>query len=298
MKTRLPSLDGLTAFAAVAREKSFEKASDVLAITSSAVSKRISALETLLGEPLFSRRGNTVTLTVAGKEYLTQVEGVLGELTRMVQHQRSAQAAQKLRVVAPPTFARQVLVPRLKDYVRAHPTLDIEVVVAIPFLDIRAPEADVEVRFAARNAVDAQAILFEPVFAVAAPDYLRELGGIKRAADLKNARFIRCPLEPWAPWFAAAGLDWPEPEGARAGPKLVDLGLCAEAAASGLGLCLARQTLVSAWLESGRLVPVLPRVRVKPQQGYCITRVAQSAAARSFAQWLAETCAEFSSSSA
>ena len=67
---RLPSLDGLRAFEAAARLGTFEKAADELAITASAVGKRIGALEELLGLALFQRGAKTLALSAGGKEYL------------------------------------------------------------------------------------------------------------------------------------------------------------------------------------------------------------------------------------
>ena len=55
---RLPPLNGLEAFEAVARHGSFAKAADALSITPSAVSHRIAQLEWLLGVPLFVRLGH------------------------------------------------------------------------------------------------------------------------------------------------------------------------------------------------------------------------------------------------
>ncbi len=296
MSARLPSIDALLAFEAAARWRSFDQCADELSITPSAVSKRITALEELLGARLFSRRGKAVTLTVAGKEYLDQVRGVLAQLSGIVQHQRDAQIAQRLRIVSTPTFARQVLVPHLGEFTHEWPGLDIEVVVAIPFLEIQTPEADVEVRFGAGNKGD-QRLLFEPVFAMASPDYLKRVGPLRKPADLKRAVLLRCPLEPWAPWFAAAGLGWGEPSGKQAGPKLVDLGLSAEAAAGGQGVALGRASLAAQWLDTGRLVRVCGNTAVEPVQGYWIQTVKASAQAQAFVRWLGSVCAALEKSS-
>ena len=296
MSARLPSIDGLLAFEAAARLTSFEKSAVELAVTSSAISKRITTLEELLGAQLFSRKGKKVVLTVAGKEYLDQVRGVLAQLGGIVQHKREVQAAERLRIVSTPTFARQVLVPHLGKFAGDWPGLDIELVVTIPFLDSATPEADVEVRFGSGSGAD-QRLLFEPVFAMAAPAYLERIGPLAKPADLKRATLLRCPLEPWTPWLAAAGLDWGEPSGRRAGPKLVDLGLSAEAAAGGLGVTLGRASLAAEWLDTRRLVKVFSQVSVEPAQGYWIKQVKASPQAAAFVKWLHGVCAALEKSS-
>ena len=70
---RFPSIEGLRAFEAVARLGSCERAADELAVTASAISKRVATLEDLLGTPLFSRSLRALSLTAAGREYLEQV---------------------------------------------------------------------------------------------------------------------------------------------------------------------------------------------------------------------------------
>ena len=70
--TRFPPIDALRAFEAATRLGSFEQVAAELAITASAVSKRITALEHLLGLALFDRAGRRLVLTAAGKEYAAQ----------------------------------------------------------------------------------------------------------------------------------------------------------------------------------------------------------------------------------
>ena len=117
---RLPSIDGLRAFEASARLGSFERAADELSIGASAVAKRIASVEGLLGTALFQRQIKPLQLTPSGREYLEQVRGALQLLTAMPLHRRSAQRRERLRVQAPPTFARQILVPRLDSFSVAH----------------------------------------------------------------------------------------------------------------------------------------------------------------------------------
>jgi LysR family glycine cleavage system transcriptional activator len=129
---RLPSIDGLRAFEATARLGSFERASEHLSITASAVSKRVATLEDLLGTALFSRAAKTLSLTPTGKEYLAQVSAAQGMLAAMPLHQRTAQRVQRLQVTAPPTFARQILVPGLERFTATHPDIELEIVLSIP----------------------------------------------------------------------------------------------------------------------------------------------------------------------
>jgi LysR family transcriptional regulator, glycine cleavage system transcriptional activator len=285
---RLPSIDGLRAFEATARLGSHERAADELAVTASAVGKRIATLEDLLGAALFARSGKGLALTAVGKEYLEQVRAALGLLAAMPLHQRQAQRLQRLRVTAPPTFARQVLVPRLAAFTAAHPQVELELVLSIPYLGQAPGDTDIEVRHAAQDEPGATVLMREKVLPVAAPALVARLGRPAAPADLHGWPLLRTPLEPWAPWFRAAGLDWPEP---AQGPRFVDLGLTLEAAVSGQGVALARPTLARDWLASGTLVPLFAQT-AEPARRYQLMPHADHGAAATFAQWLLGICAE------
>ncbi|MEW6706679.1 MAG: LysR substrate-binding domain-containing protein [Pseudomonadota bacterium] len=286
---RFPSIDALRAFEAAARLGTFERAADELAVTASAVSKRVANLEDLLGTPLFGRQAKALTLTAAGKEYLEQVRAALGLLAAVPLHQRAAQRAQRLRVRATPTFARQILVPALESFTSAHPQVELEVVLSIPFLDSPSgAEADVEVRTGDVHHLPPHAaqLMHDVVAPMAAPALLQRLPPLRKPADLRAAPLLRTPLDPWTPWFRAAGLDWPEP---TQGPKLVDLGLTLEAAVSGQGIALARPTLARHWLSTGTLKPLFATTAV-PQQQYLLVRHTACPAADAFVHWLHQRC--------
>lgn len=283
---RFPSIDGLRAFDAAVRLGSFERAADELAISASAVSKRVATLEDLLATPLLQRNGKALALTAAGKEYLAQVRAALGLLAAMPLHQRPAQRLQRLRVTAPPTFARQILVPRLESFTRAHPEIELEVLLSIPYLDLAGPESDIEVR--AGDRATGRLLLDDRVLPVAAPALIAKLPPLRRPADLAAAPLLRTPLEPWTPWFQAAGLDWPEPS---TGPKLVDLGLTLEAAVSGQGVALARPSLARHWLATGTLRPLFA-ITAAASHPYVLLPHAEAGAAGVFASWLQAECAQ------
>lgn len=283
---RYPSIDGLRAFETAARVGSFEHAADELNITASAVSKRVSTLEELLGTALFVRSARALVLTPAGKEYLAQVAAALGLLASMPLHRRAAQRTQRLRITAPPTFARQVLVPHLKQFTLTHPHIELEVVLSIPFLDVAPTDADVEVRNGDCSSMGIAPLMQDVVMPMAAASLLARLPPLHRPADLSHAPLLRTPLEPWTPWFRAAGLDWPEPAD---GPRLVDLGLTLEAAVSGQGVALARPSLARSWLASGALRPLF-NISASPTSQYYLMPHAVQGAPMAFAQWLQGIC--------
>ena len=281
---RLPSIDGLLAFEASARLGSLERAADALNISASAVSKRISALEDLLGTPLLSRSAKPLALTAAGKEYLEQVRQALALLGAIPLHQRHHQRRERLRITTPPTFARQILVPALPAFGALRPEIELELVLSIPFLDEAAPAADIEIRNGSVS--EGQVLMVDPVTPMAAPALLARLPPIDAPADLRHAPLLRTPLEPWLPWLRAAGLDWPEPD---EGTRFVDLGMTLEAAVCGQGIALGRPSLAAPYLRSGALKRLFP-LCVPATQQYGLILHSDSPAAQAFADWLRAHC--------
>lgn len=287
---RFPSIEALRAFDAVARWGSHERAADELAITASAVSKRLATLEDLLGTPLLVRSGRSLTLTVRGREYLAQVREALGLLAAMPLHQRASQQRRRLRVSAPPTFAREVLVPALPGYTEAHPEIELELVLSIPFLQDAAPvEADVEVRLGDVAVLGVEPLMHDRLVPMAAPALLARCGLPATPAALDRQRLLRTPIEPWTPWLRAAGLDWPEPD---AGARLVDLGLTLQAAVQGQGFVLARPSLARAALAAGALRPLFADRVVPAQTLYHLHLRSPGEAEQAFAAWLQRAAAQ------
>ena len=252
---RLPSLDALRAFEATARLGSFERAADELHITASAVGKRIGALEELLAVALFQRGAKALVLSAVGKEYLGAIRPSLTQLAAVPLHRRPSQQRQRLRLSAPPTFARLVLVPALPALAEDHPDLELEVVLSTPDLEAPTPAADLVVSHGPASDRPDAVLMHDRLLPLACPALLAEQAPLRRPADLLRLRLLRTPVEPWAPWFQAVGLaDVPEPD---QGPRLVDLGLTLEAALCGQGVVLARPSLARQALQAGLLLPAL-----------------------------------------
>lgn len=283
---RLPSIEGLRAFEAAARLGSLERAAEGLAVSASAVGKRIATLEALLGLELFARGAKPLRLSAAGKEYLEQVQAALALLAAVPLHRRPQQRLTRLRLSAPPTFARQILVPALPAFARAHPALELELVLSVPYLDTQGPDADLEVRNG-EPPPGALPLLRDVVTPMAAPELLQRLPALRRPADLQAAPLLRTPLQPWTPWFRAAGLDWGEP---RSGTRFVDLGLTLEAAACGQGIALARPTLAGPYLRRGALQRLFD-LQVPAAHPYALLCHAEGEAVRATADWLRGHCA-------
>ncbi len=248
---RLPSIHALAAFESAARLGGFGQAAAELCITPSAVSHRIRQLESQLGESLFDRSPTGVRLSDAGLRYLGNVREAFDKLAQLAPDDEPPPL--RLRVGAPPTFARNLLIPRLPDFYRQWPDIEIEVAVQAPMQE-KPERHEIDIRFGRGRFDDRpSAKLFDDVEVVlGAPSYVGARA-LQQPGDLKGAELLRTPLVPWRPWFAAAGLDWPEP--AR-GPSFTDLGILLEAAASGMGVAVCTRRIAERWIDSGSLIPL------------------------------------------
>ncbi|MGZ0703277.1 LysR substrate-binding domain-containing protein [Pseudomonas piscis] len=283
---RLPSLDALLAFDTAARLKNIEQAAEALALTGSALRKRISGLEQLLGLSLFERQAGSLRLTPDGQLYLEQVAPVLQQLLDIPQHRRTLQRKQRLILCSPPTFARQVLIPRLDEHSRPHPQIDLQIQLSAPLSNTSNGQCDLEVRGDSLDAPPAKRLLDEQLLPMAAPALLARFASLHQPADFSRLPLLRSPLEPWRPWLQAARLDLPEPD---QGPTLLDLGMLLEAAANAQGVVLARPSLARSWLAQGRLV-ILGQVSSPPSYHYTLHMPAPSPAAQDLAHWLQRIC--------
>ncbi|MFC5609019.1 LysR substrate-binding domain-containing protein [Variovorax soli] len=265
---RIPPIQALLAFEALARLRSVTLAAEELSVTPSAVSHRIRQLELQLAHKLFAR--GDFSLTPDGVAYLARVREAMSALQQMP-GQTDQPRATRLRVAVTPTFSRALLLPRLALFRHAYPDIELMLQVAIPIHNVTAEEADIELRFGTAPFADRESmhLLSDEVCPVCSPDYLREAGpfedDFRTAEAIGRAHLIRSPLEPWRTWFRACNIDLPEP---ASGNQFNDLGLVLDAAVAGFGVALMRMRLGQGWLDSGRLVRLSHLTAPSPHDYY------------------------------
>ena len=249
---RIPPIQCLLTFETLARLRSVTQAAEELCVTPSAVSHRARQLEQIIGTKLFGRAD--FSLTTEGSEYLAYVREGLAILQKFP-NMGAAPGKRKLRLAVTPTFARSVVIPRLREFTEAYPEIDVTMQVSIPLLDVVAEDADLMVRYGAGRYADLEhvCITHDVVTPMASPEFVRQYGPFETAQSIQNQPLLRSPLEPWRTWFASMHLDWPEP---TEGSQFNDIGLMCDAAAAGMGIALVRHKLGAPWLNSGTLVPL------------------------------------------
>ena len=289
MPGRIPPIQCLVTFEALARLRSVTQAAEELCVTPSAVSHRVRQLEQILGAKLFGRAD--FSLTTEGSEYLAHVREGLAILERFPGKDTS-QGKRKLRVAVTPTFARSILMPRLRAFIDAYPEIDLTLQVTIPLLDVVAEDADLMIRFGTGRYADVEhvCVMTDEVTPLASPAYIREHGPFDTVEELQSAQLLKSPLEPWRTWFLAHGVDAGEP---AEGSAFNDIGLMCDAAAQGLGIALVRLKLGAPWLEHGTLERISARTVPSPHAHYLCWRTGAMDRweCAAFAEWLRKSLA-------
>ncbi|NOI27026.1 LysR family transcriptional regulator [Vibrio coralliilyticus] len=126
--SELPSIKALRSFIAVSHHQSFSKAAEELYVTQGAVSKQIAILEQMVGQPLLERQLNGIELTTAGKQYLPKVI----EALEIIQHAtasliQSDTQQELLTIDVTPSFASLWLLPKIEEFRRLHPQLQVKI---------------------------------------------------------------------------------------------------------------------------------------------------------------------------
>lgn len=283
---RIPPIQCLLTFEALARLRSVTQTAEELCVTPSAVSHRVRQLEQMLGSRLFGRAD--FSLTSEGSAYLAHVREGLGALQRFP-GSSAVPGRRRLKLAVTPTFARCILIPRLGQFTAAYPEIDLELHVSIPLLDVVAEDADLMVRFGPGHYADVehQEIARDVLTPLASPAFVRAHGPFEHPTDLEGLPLLRSPLEPWRHWFEAAGLPWPEPV---EGSQFHDIGLLCDAAAAGLGVAPVRLKLGAPWLDNGTLVRLFPLDVPSPHAHYLCwhTGTMDRWECAAFAQWLGQ----------
>ncbi len=275
-----PPLADLRAFEAAARHLSFTRAADELGVTQGAVSQRIRKLEEMLDIRLFERHTRSLTLTGAGETLATAVADGLSRIDsglEQIGRPAAPREAATLTVSVTPDFASKWLLPRLTRFQDKYPQIEVRISAEDRFADCVSDGVDLGIRFGAGINPGLATMLLMPdvVFPVCSPDLLRQGGGFASPADLLRSELLHDATAEhdgsgcdWRHWFEQAGISVERLEGLRLSPGK----LAIESAADGLGIALARATLVGDDLAEGRLVRPLDHAATTAFSYYLVHR--------------------------
>ncbi len=254
MSRDLPSFPAVRAFEAAARHLSFKAAAEELHVTQSAVSHQIKSLEEFLGLALFRRGTRSVALTREGRDYLEKVSRVLDELSAATHFVRNQGPSGPLAIRSTPAFASRWLVPRINDFNRLHPDIELHISTSLESVNFAEDGVDVAIGFGlqATGELHTEPILESSRFPVASPDLIARQGPFRNPEDLGKCVLLHNEVaDGWGEWLECAGVGEIDP---KSGPRFEHCNLSLRAAVEGQGVALAYGALVAPDLATGTLV--------------------------------------------
>lgn len=292
--SRLPPLELLTAFESAARHLSFTKAAAERFLTQSAISRQIKALEDDLGVALFRRKHRALALTDAGTRLHEATRAALDAVRAAVARIRAPQRREVIALTTTPGLASLWLIPRLNDFLRAHPGIDVRIDASLERRDLAAEGIDLAIRYSRSGGAAGAQLFREAMLPVCSPALVRSREPpLKKPADLRHHTLLQVTVPPgagmpleWQPWLQAVGLGALEPAAMH---SFSNYDGAIAAAIAGQGVALGRRPLIDGLLRSRKLVAPFKGDAIASERAYFLV-LAPAAhgrpAVRALEEWL------------
>ena len=261
---RREDMADLTAFLAVAEERSFTRAAPRLGMSQSALSQIVRRLEERLGLRLLTRTTRSVAPTEAGERLLETLAPALSDVDARIAalSALSERPAGVIRITSVEHAAETVLWPALRTFLRAYPDIKVEIILDYGLTDIVAERLDAGVRLGEQVDRDMIAVRISPdipMVIAGAPSYLDRKPQPKVPQDLVHHQCINLRLG-----ASRENAPWRFRKGERESHVRVDgpvaynsLAMIRQAALDGFGLGYLTRDSVQRDLDEGRLISVL-----------------------------------------
>jgi DNA-binding transcriptional LysR family regulator len=265
-------LDAMQIFLRVAELASFTQAADSLGLPKASVSSAVQQLEAQLGTRLLHRTTRKVQMTHDGQVFYERSRDLLADMEELqgLFHTNPAALTGRLRVDMSDGIARNVVVPRLPEFLDAHPGLEIELSSTDRRVDLVREGFDCVIRVGALNdsSLIARTLGHYRQINVASRDYLAAHGTPTTLSDLAQHRLIH-----YVPSLGAksAGFEYVDDISGEtrfmpmAGALTVNSsGAYTAGCLAGLGIIQSPGVGLRDHLASGALIEILPQYRAPP----------------------------------
>jgi len=261
---RRDELGDLTAFLAVAEERSFTRATARLGTSQSSLSQTVRRLEARLGLRLLARTTRSVAATEAGDQLIETLRPAFDEIDAKLTalSELREKPAGTIRITTSQHAAEAILWPAVARLLLNYPDLRVELSIDATLTDVVAERYDAGVRLGEQVAKDMIAVRIGPdmrMAVVGAPSYFAERPAPKTPHDLNHHTCIniRLPtlggLYPWE--FRKNGREL----NVRVDGRLVfnEMPMVLRAAIEGFGLACVLEEQAAHLIAEGRLARVL-----------------------------------------
>jgi len=290
----VPPLSALVAFEAAARHGSFTRAADELSLTQSAISRRVSLLEEMLGLQLFHRVRNTVTLTAVGTFYADRIQDALSGLAAATQEATLFLGrGGLLRLGLPPTFGTRWLIPRIGQFLQEHRDIEVVFSTCLPGeTNFNRDDLDAIIHCGSADVPGANLdkLLDERLVVVASPDMAEAL---PTPTALGAVTLLAHALRPeaWQHWFDTLRVER-DPRQPMLSFSLFSMVVAA--AVDSLGVALVPELLVENELAQRRLVTLFDGAAVHTKSLYLAYPLSRASypPIQIFRKWLLAQCTD------
>jgi len=252
VRRRLPPVEQIEAFVLAARAASLRVAADELALSPSALTRRIQSFASYVGHDLFERCARGVRLTEAGRRCLETLEpALLGLREAAVFVGGYGDEECEVKVSISHSLAVSWLYPRLSAFRDAHPKIDLVVRIERSAAQVRNGDVDLGI---CHFGVDVANLWSRPLLEitatpVAAPEIVAAFRAGERRLEDQALLVSAQSTDAWTQWARAT--HYPNPLAATT--EFDVLHGMYEAAAHGLGVAMGASPTVAPHLEAGRL---------------------------------------------
>jgi len=294
-------LDAMQIFVRVAELASFTRAADSMGLPKASISTAVQQLEGLLGTRLLHRTTRKVQMTQDGLAFYERSKDLLADMDELQSmFQQGSEALRgRLRVDMPSSVATRFVIPRLPEFLREHPQLELELSSTDRMVDLVREGFDCVVRVGllADSSLIARPLGSLRVVNCASPAYIETYGMPRSLDDLANHRLIHYVTTLGAKPF---GFEYFDGNAYRtlAMPGALTVNSVESYQASclaGLGIIQAPSVGVRDRIEQGLLVEVLPEYRAEPMPVSLLYAHRRNLSKRVqvFMSWLAEQIAPY-----
>ncbi|MXR70687.1 LysR family transcriptional regulator [Shewanella sp. JBTF-M18] len=287
---KIPPLRALQIFEAAARLQHFSRAAQELCITQSAVSHQVRQLEEHFALPLFQREGRSLRLTDKGEQLFQETARIFNELGELNQR-FLGEKPEALRLVVYSSFAVKWLIPRLSEFRRSHPEIQVRLDMITEDPVLSHSSADMFITGQQNQKGYWQQLLHaERLIPVCSPELINS--GDKLDLDwLSTQQLLTVDEGPlgldWQRWFEHNQLVGPEERQQQLFSHVL---MAIEAAIAGQGVALASDFMVLDDIAKQRLM-ALPFAGIDTGFEFnflCKQRRLQEPAIAAFVHWLTQ----------
>lgn len=263
-------LEAMQIFVRVAELASYTRAAESLGMPKASMSTAVQQLESDFGTQLLHRTTRKVQMTLDGRACYERCKDLLADMDELrSMFQQAPQALRgRLRVDMPTGVARTMVIPRLPEFLRQHPRLEIELSCTDRKVDLVREGFDCVMRV---GSLEDPSLIVRPLGAYAianyaSPEYVRTHGMPRSVEDLANHQLIH-----YVGTLGAKSMGFEYHDGVAY--RTVDMpGVITvnsaeayqEACLAGLGIVQAPSAGVRHLIERGSLVEVAPELRAEP----------------------------------